>query len=71
MNRPVEPAVIELPLSSYENMQMELAWRGDYLKTQFEEIYDALERLKEKFLFDGFQEITPLFDPLRTIGKYQ
>ena len=71
MNRPVKPAVIELPLSSYENMQMELAWRGDYLKTQFEEIYDALERLKEKFLFDGFQEITPLFDPLRTIGKYQ
>ena len=50
---------------------MELAWRGDYLKTQFEEIYDALERLKEKFLFDGFQEIAPLFDPLRTIGKYQ
>ena len=72
MNRPVEPTVIELPLSSYENMQMELAWRGDYLKTQFKEIYDTLlERLKEKFLFNDFQEITPLFDPLKTIGKYQ
>ena len=71
MNRTVEPAVIKLPLSSYENMQMELAWRGDDLKIQFKEIYDALERIKEKFLFDDFQEIAPLFDPLKTIGKYQ
>ena len=71
MNRSVEPAMIELPLSSYENMRMELAWRGDYLKTQFEEIYDALEKLKEKFLLNGFQEIAPLLDPLKTIGKYQ
>ena len=35
------------------------------------EIYDVLERIKEKFLFDDFQEIAPLFDPLKTIGKYQ
>ena len=71
MNRTVEPAVIELPLSSYENMRMELAWRSDHLKIQFEEIYDVLERIKEKFLLDDFQEIAPLFDPLKTIGKYQ
>ena len=71
MNRTVKPAVIELPLSSYENMQTELAWRGDHLKIQFEEIYDALERIKEKFLLDDFQEIAPLFDPFKTIGKYQ
>ena len=71
MNRTVEPAVIELPLSSYENMQMELAWRSDHLKIQFEEIYDVLERIKEKFLLDDFQEIAPTFDPLKTIGKYQ
>ena len=45
MNRIVEPAVIKLPLSSYENMRMELAWRGDDLKIQFKEIYDALERI--------------------------
>ena len=71
MNRTVEPAMIELPLSSYENMRMELAWRGDHLKIQFEEIYDALERIKEKFLLDDSQESAPLFDPLKTIGKYQ
>ena len=71
MNRTVEPAVIELPLSSYENMRMELAWRSDHLKIQFEEIYDVLERIKEKFLLDDFQEIAPLFNPLKTIGKYQ
>ena len=71
MNRTVEPAVIELPLSSYENMRMELAWRSDHLKIQFEEIYDVLEKIKEKFRLDDFQEITPLFDPLKTIGKYQ
>ena len=71
MNRTIEPAVIELPLSSYENMQMELAWRSDHLKIQFEEIYEVLERIKEKFLLDEFQEIAPLFDPLKTIGKYQ
>ena len=71
MNRTVEPAVIELPLSSYENMRMELAWRSDHLKIQFKEIYEVLERIKEKFLLDDFQEIAPLFDPLKTIGKYQ
>ena len=71
MNRTVEPAVIELPLSSYENMRMELAWRSDHLKIQFEEIYDVLERIKEKFLLNDFQKIAPLFDPLKTIGKYQ
>ena len=71
MNRTIEPAVIELPLSSYENMQMELAWRSDHLKIQFEEIYEVLERIKEKFLLDDFQEIAPLFDPLKTIGKCQ
>ena len=71
MNRTVEPAVIELPLSSYENMWMELAWRSDHLKTQFKEIYDILEKIKEKFRLDDFQNITPLFDPLKTIGKYQ
>ena len=71
MNRTVEPAVIELPLSSYENMRMELAWRSDHLKIKFEEIYDVLERIKEKFLLNDFQEIAPLFDPLKTIGKYQ
>ena len=71
MNRTVEPAVIELPLSSYENMRMELAWRSDHLKIQFEDIYDVLEKIKEKFLLDDFQEIAPLFDPLKTIGKYQ
>ena len=71
MNRTVEPAVIELPLSSYENMRTELAWRSDHLKIQFEEIYDVLERIKEKFLLNDFQEIAPLFDPLKTIGKYQ
>ena len=71
MNRTVELAVIELPLSSYENMRMELAWRSDHLKIQFEEIYEVLERIKEKFLLDDFQEIAPLFDPLKTIGKYQ
>ena len=71
MNKIVEPAVIELPLSSYENMRMELAWRSDHLRTQFEEIYDILGKIKEKFKLDDFQNTTSLFDPLKTIGKYQ
>ena len=71
MNKPTEPAVITLLLSSYENMKTELAWRSEHLKTQFKEVYDTLKRLKEKFLLDDFQEITPPFDPFKAIGKYQ
>ena len=71
MNKLTEPAVITLPLSSYENMKMELAWRSEHLKTQFEEVHDTLKNLKERFLLDDFQETTPPFDPFKTIRKYQ
>jgi hypothetical protein len=71
MNTSIEPAVIKLPLSSYENMQMELAWRNTQLLDQYWEIRDILERLKNKLQNDDFSVTTPPFDPLKTIGKYQ
>ena len=71
MNESTEPAVITLPLSSYENMKTELAWRSKHLKTQFKEVYDTLERLKEMLLLDNLQKTVPPFDHLKTIGKYQ
>ena len=71
MNASTEPAVIKLPLSSYENMRMELAWRDTHLFDQYWEIREILEELKYKLLFDDFSVTTPPFDPLKTFGKYQ
>lgn len=63
------PAVISMPLSSIENMRMELEWRFMDLLEQYWEIREILEDFRYKLRFDEFAEPIP-FDPLRTIGKY-
>jgi hypothetical protein len=65
------PAVITLPLSTFENMKMEFDWRITDLLDQYWEIREILEDLKYRLQHDDFSETTTLpFDPLRTIGKY-
>ena len=76
-----EPSIIELPLSTYENMTMEMNWRFQDLVYQIWDILDDLRDFKREYL-DRFQQysasldnphrpLTPTpFDPLRTIGKY-
>jgi hypothetical protein len=71
MNASAEPTIIKLPLSSYENMQMELAWRITQLLDQYWEIRDILEELKHRLQHDDFSVTIPSFDPLKTFGKYQ
>jgi hypothetical protein len=71
MNALTEPAVITLPLSSYENMQMELDWRNTDLLDQNRKIRDILVEFKYKLLLDDFAVTIPPFDPLKTFGKYQ
>jgi hypothetical protein len=63
-----------MPLSSFENMKMELAWRFQDLFIQFWEMDDALKDLKVIFStynLDDSHNLPPPFDPLRTVGKYE
>ena len=48
-----EPAVISLPLSSMENMRMELEWRFIDLFDQYWAIRDLLEKYNNKL---GYRE---------------
>ena len=65
-----EPAVIYLPLSSLENMQMELSWRIDAMLGVAKEGQDLVKQIKRR-LNISYQPNSPLaFDPLQTIGKY-
>jgi hypothetical protein len=65
-----EPPIIKLPLSTLDNMKMELAWRIDYLLEQVWERLDQLEQLKETLGINN-RPTSPLeFDPLQTFGKY-
>ena len=43
------PAVIELPLSSLENLMMELAWRYDELEEIVREMQQEIDRIKALF----------------------
>ena len=63
------PAVIELPLSSVENMKMELAWRHEDLIRQVQKIRTDLNYILAT-LNPEKSKTTDHFDPLRTIGKY-
>jgi hypothetical protein len=65
-----EPPVIKLPLSCYENMVTELAWRDMEIFELFLDIYNDLTHLKTQLENDNFSEPTTTFDPLRTFGKY-
>jgi len=64
------PAVIELPLSSVENMKMELAWRHEDLIRQVRKIRTDLNRILVALNPEKPPKPTDHFDPLRTIGKY-
>jgi hypothetical protein len=64
------PAVIKLPLSTYENMIMELAWRHEDLINQVQKIRTDLSFIKAALNPEEPPQPTSDFDPLRTIGKY-
>ena len=64
------PAVISLPISTLENMTVELAWRFEDLENQIWAIFDELKAIKAEFTNDVRQKPIPAFDPLLTIGKY-
>ena len=64
------PAVIALPLSSYENMKMELAWRHENLIKQIRKIRTNLKDIRIALKPNQSPKTTNHFDPLRTIGKY-
>ena len=64
------PAVIELPLSSVENMKMELAWRHEDLIRQVQKIRTDLNHILAALNPEKPPKTTDHFDPLRTIGKY-
>lgn len=66
-----EPTVFSIPLSSLENMKMELEWRITDLFDQYWSIREDLEGIKLRLLFDEFSEPTslPLFDPFRTVHQ--
>ena len=65
-----EPEVICLPLSSLENMQMELAWRIDAMLELVKEGQDLLRWIKGESNMSYRPDYPPTFDPLKTIGKY-
>ena len=64
-----EPEVICLPLSSLENMQMELAWRIDTMLELVKEGQDLMRWIKGESN-TSYRPDSP-FDPLKTIGKYR
>ena len=64
------PAVISLPISTLENMTMELAWRFEDLEDQIWAILDELKTIKAEITDNVQQKPIPTFDPLLTIGKY-
>ena len=64
-----EPAVLRLELSSYETMNMELAWRFQDVMQQVRSIQADLKGLR-RTLKNGKEQETTEFDPLHTIGKY-
>ena len=65
-----EPEVICLPLSSLENMQMELAWRIDAMLELVKEGQDLLRWIKGEPDTSYRPDSPSTFDPLKTIGKY-
>ena len=50
------PAVIELPLSTFENMMMELTWRLDDCLEQARQTQIFLERYKNHLTTERFPE---------------
>ena len=65
-----EPEGICLPLSSLENMQMELAWRIDAMMELVKEGQDLMRWIKGESNTSYRPDSPPAFDPLKAIRKY-
>jgi len=61
------PAVISLPLSTFENMTMEMNWRFQEI---INGIWEKQDDLKDYLRTLNVDDSPKPFDPLRTIGKY-
>jgi hypothetical protein len=44
-----EPEVIKLPLSCFENMQLEWSWRTDELDNLIKEVYEGYEKIRAEY----------------------
>ena len=66
------PAVITMPLSSFENMRFELACRLKELLDQVRDILEDLNDIKTIVSSSDTSESFPpsQFDPFKTFGKY-
>ena len=64
------PAIIKLPLSTFENMAMEFAWRIDDIRDQFKEFYMEMYYFEVLFAKFDYSTSSYVFNPLQTIGKY-
>ena len=60
------PKGMQLPLSSVENMKMEIEWMIEEMIEVTIECREELAKIKAKY---GIAETQPDFDPLKTIGK--
>jgi hypothetical protein len=59
-----EPAVIQMPLSTLDNMKMEIAWRTADIQEKLWEIIEGIEWIKDRYEMHHRPD-TPLhFDPL-------
>lgn len=61
------PAVISMPLSTLDNMQMELEWRILDLLNQIWEIREYLEDIREVLKYDPSPAPPREFNPLQTL----
>ena len=57
---------MRLPLSSIENMKMEMEWIIEEMIEESIECQEELVRIKAKY---GIREQQPDFNPLKTVGK--
>jgi hypothetical protein len=65
-----ESAVIQTPLSTIDDMKMEIAWRTANIQEKLWEVIEGIEWIKDRYKMHN-RPNTPLdFDPLRTAGKY-
>jgi hypothetical protein len=65
-----EPAVIQTPLPTFDDMKTEIAWRTANIQEKLWEVIEGIEWIKDRYGMHN-RPSTPLdFDPLRTTGKY-
>jgi hypothetical protein len=66
----IDTTVIEFPLPTLEDQQLELSWKILYMEELIWEFLDYLERIKEEYEMNVRPIPSPNFDPFKTIGKY-